>query len=930
MRSITKQALLVFILLISVSMGHGQSNKTVQGLLRDSLSRVISGASVQLISDKDTLGTSSSIAGIYTFSNVKADEFTIRVNSIGFEPFEQQLTYPKGETKLIIPGFELKTISNLIEEVVIDGVVTIQVKGDTLEYSTKNLKLRDDALTEDALKRLEGVEVDKDGNVTAQGEEVRRVRINGKDFFGGDVKTATQNLPADIIEKIQIIDDFGDMANITGNKTGDSEKVLNIVIDPSRNNGFTSTIRAGYGTDDRYQATASYMGMKDGMQFSVLGNMNNINAPLFDFNTTGGGARRGRGGPRGGFGGTQGLTNTASLGLSYRQDFSEKLTVYGSYSFGHDDQNILRSSLDMYENLNPDSVLHKNSESNTNTIGSNHRLESNLEWKPSDNDFIKISPQFGFGRTTTSALSDFRNILGGTLYSSENNDSYSVSSSPRFDISGLYNRKLNEEGRNLFFDMNLSSSATKQDQDRIIETLIADPNNAESSLNDVYRKTISEMDNSSWRGGASLSFIEPLSEFGKMEISYDYNFNTYDNNRQQTAFNEDGSVLEEDQYNFERMYDYSFVTHRLGANYNFDNDKIKYSIGASVQPNLLNGEAFVDGNHIDIRRRGLNFVPIARFEYQFSRQKNIRLNYSGSSNEPSITQIQPFTDNSNPTSIITGNPNLDAEFRHNLRLRFNDSDFQTGKTFFLMLNGSVTQDKIVSNMVQSRDPELGVVQETEYVNAEGAYNFNSFYHYGKSLKNKTYNVMLMGGLSYNNNVAFSNSEKNIAQNWMLNQGLMFRYTPSENLEISSGVRYMWDHTNNTLTQRKLKTSSWSPTLMGSVNITPTVIFGADLSKSFYQGNGFDENPFVINSYIEKKMLKANRGTIRFSAFDVLNERVNIARTNVEALNLISDTRTNSLAQYFMLTITYKLSKFAGGVEPGGESGGPGGMRRSRM
>lgn len=915
--------LIIYAVLLSLP-SFGQGGKRVQGMLRDSVSRIVAGASVQLISDKDTLGTSSNIAGIFVFENVKADKFKVKVNSIGFEPFEQEFTFKSGETQMQIPSFVLHGISNLLEEVVVDGVLTVQVRGDTLEYSTKDLKLREDAIAEDAIKKLQGVEVDKDGNITAQGEEVRRVRINGKDFFGGDVKAATKNLPADIIEKIQVIDDFGDMANITGNKSGDSEKVLNIVIDPDRNNGFTSTVRTGYGTDDRYQVTASYMGMKEDRQFSVLGNLNNINAPLFDFNTTGGGARRGRrGGGRGMFGGSEGLTNTASIGLNYRQDFSDKLTVYGSYSFGHDDQDIIRSTKDLYDNNNPDSVLFKNSQSNTNTIGNSHRFESNLEWKPTDKDYIKLSPQFGFGKTTSDALSDFKNILGDDLYNAEDNNSYSVSTAPRFGVSGLYNRRLSEKGRNLFFNMNWNSSSTKQDQDRILESMISDPNNADQSVSEIYRKTISEMDNKSWNGGASVSYLEPVSEFGKVEVSYDYNINTYDNNRAQSAYYEDGQLIEDDQYNFERMYDYSFQTHRIGANYNYDNNKLKYSVGASVQPNLLSGDARVDDNYVNIHRSGFNIVPIARFEYQFSRQKSLRLNYSGASNEPSITQIQPFTDNSNPTSVVTGNPDLKAEFNHNLRLRFNDSDFQSGKTLFVMMSASLTRDKIVSNMVQNRDPELGVVQETEYLNADGTYNLGGFYHYGKSLKDKTYNLMFMGGARYNNNVAYSDLEKNIARNWVLNQGFMFRYNPSENLELSPGVRYMWNHTFNTLTDRKLVTSSISPTFYGSINFSPTWIFGFDLSKSFYKGSGFDDNPFIINSYIEKKLLKGNQGAIRIAAFDILNEQINIARTNVEALNLVSDTRTNRLGQYFMVTLTYKLSKFAGGVAPQESQRGPG-------
>src|SRR5690606_156820 len=186
--------------------------------------------------------------------------------------------------------------SQLLNTVSIDGTPLITVKEDTLEYRSTDYKLKDGAVTEDLLKKLDGVEVDKDGGVTAQGEKITRVRINGKDFFGGDVQTATKNLPADVIDKIQIIDDYGDQANLTGNKTGDPERVLNIEIAPSKNKGDFGQFRVGGGTEERYQVTGMYNSFAENRQFSSLANLNNTNASLFDFNTQGGGARRGRGG----------------------------------------------------------------------------------------------------------------------------------------------------------------------------------------------------------------------------------------------------------------------------------------------------------------------------------------------------------------------------------------------------------------------------------------------------------------------------------------------------------------------------------------------------------------------------------------------------------------------------------------------------------
>lgn len=928
---------------------YGQT-RSVQGMLKDDKNRMVAGATVTLTSRLDSMSTGSSMAGIFTFDKIKADTFKITVSNLGFERFEQEFHFPQGQQKYVIPSLTLQQNSQMLEEVVVDGVPTVVVKSDTLEYTMKDLKLREGSVAEDALKKLQGVEVDKDGNVTAQGESVKRVRINGKDFFGGDLKTATQNLPANIIQKMQIIDDYGEMANITGNKNGESEKVLNIQIDPKYNQGHMTTLRAGYGTEDRYQATGMWMGMREGEQLSVLGNLNNTNAPLFDFNTTGGGARRGQGGGgrRGGgmFGGSDGLTKIGSIGLNFRKDFNDKLTAYGSYSYSHTDNTTLSERIQ--ENTLP-SIMQTDSISNrNNTVGGSHRFEANVEWKPSDKDYIKISPQFGFDKSDATTFSESTTYRSGAFNNSQTQDVLANSTAPRFGISGLYNRKLNDKGRNVFVNMNYNNAETKKDQDAILDRLLADPNNADTALSTIYEKTILEAKNKSWNAGASLNYTEPLSEKGRLEFTYDFNKNKYDNSNKQTGYDANGNLIAEDpKLNFDYNYDYSFATHKVGANYLYNGDKITYSIGAAAQPSQLRGDAISSGLVVPIHRNNMNWMPIARFEYKFSRQSNLSVNYSGTPNEPSVTQILPFDMSTNRTSIVIGNANLNPEFSHQLNVRFRKNDFQKGNNFFAFVNAGLTNNKIVSlsksYLDDLMDYQTGktnrtLVSETRYLNETGdkPFNVSSFYHYGKSLKEKTYNIMLMGGISYNKNIGYVSTEKddnmgqkNVARNIVFNQGLMFRYNPSENLEINPGVHYQYNHTENSLTNRTTNVSSWTPTLIGSVNITPTTIFGADLSKQFNNGYGagINANPFVINSYIEQKFLKERRGTIRLQAFDLLNQQTNVSRTVSESM--ITDSRTNRLGRYFMLLFTYKFQKFAMG-NPQGEDRFPGGMRRPRM
>lgn len=923
-----------------------QTGKVVQGMLRDNESRVVTGASVQLIAGKDTLGTSSSAAGIYIFNNVKADVFKIRVNSLGFDAFEQEFTFPKGDTKMIIPSFELKGIANMLEEVIISGVVSVQVKGDTIEYSTKDLKLREGSVAEDALKKLQGVEVDKDGNVTAQGESVTRVRINGKDFFGGDVKTATQNLPANIIQKMQIVDDFGDMANLTGNKSGSSEKVLNIQIDPQYNKGYMTTLRAGYGTEDRYQGTGMLMLLSNKTQVSILGNLNNMNAQLFDFSSMGGGARgrSGGGGGRSGrgmFGGAEGLTNTGSIGLNVRHDFSEKLKVYGSYSFGRDDNTTLSSNRTSYFGI--DQVDSSNTDNNS--IKASHRFEANLEWNITDKDYLKLTPQFGFDNNDNTGFENRRTYLGSAVNNIQKLNTISTSSAPRYNISGLYNRKLNDKGRNFFLNFNYDNAVTESDFNRVSDKLIGNVDDPNASLDSIYELTIQELMNKSWNAGGTLSYTEPLSEKGRLELTYDLNVNDYDNRNKQVGYDRDGNISDDSHLNFKNNYDYdydyAFTTHRAGASYIYSGEKLSYTVGASFQPTSLSGMAYSGATSALIDRKNFNIFPIARFEYKFSRQKNITVNYSGQTTEPGVSQILPFEVSTNRSNITIGNPDLDPEFRHQVQTRFRSGDFQKGNTFFAMLSANLTRNKIVNFTKSYTDDapaaeNVGLLRETRFLNAgESLYGINSFYHYGKSLKEKTYNVMYMGSISYNKNFSFTAvdrnaliGDKNITNNWVFMQGVGFRYNPSENLEINPGIRYTYNYTNNSAAGRgNLVVSSWIPNIIGSVNLSPTTIFGADLSKTFNKGYSNDANPFIINTYIEQKFLQGQRATIRLQAFDLLNEQTNISRV-VSGVSL-SDSQTNRLGRYFMLIFTYKLQKFSG-MNPFQEESGHGGMRRPRM
>jgi hypothetical protein len=698
-----------------------------------------------------------------------------------------------------------------------------------------------------------------------------------------------------------------------------------------------TTLRVGAGTEERYQATGMWMGLTDKTQVSVLGNLNNMNAQLFDFQTVGGGARRPRGGGPGGSWNPDGITNTGSIGVNIRHDFSDKLKAYGSYSYGRNDNDLLSSTNRLYTFETGEQT--ETGEENSNTIRANHRFEGNVEWNITDRDYLKLTPQFGFDNNESTALSQSSYYLGSLLDNSQEQNTLTNTQAPRYSLSGLYNRRLSENGRNFFINFNYNNANTENDYRRELERLVADPSNVDAELSEIYELTYQNVNNKNWNAGTSLSYTEPLGEKGRLEVTYDLNVTDYDNSNSQYAENEDGSANLKDALNFNYDYDYAFTSHRVGTSYTYRNDKVRYTLGASVEPTLLKGSAFSQTESAEIDRSNFNIIPIASFEYKFSRQSNITANYTGRASEPGVNQILPYEVSTSRTSTTVGNPNLDPEFTHGLRLRFRSGDFQKGKTFFAMVNGSLTNDKIVSSVKRYADDSedrVGLIQETGYLNetGESVYDINSFYHLGRSFKQNTYNIMYGGGLSYNKGISYVTEdadatlgEKNIQGRFNVRQFLGFRYLPSENLEINPGLRVDYTRTENSLNERVQNVIGWTPNILGSVNITPTTIFGADLSKTFNSGYGnLNVNPFIVNTYIEQRFLTGQRGTLRLQAFDLLNEQTNISRTVGD--NYIFDSRTNRLGRHIMLTFTFKLQKFALGA-PQEESRFPGGMRPPR-
>ncbi len=905
--------LLAFIAFIQLS-ANAQTGRKVSGSVKDSTGKAVSLASVRLLSAQDTLTSGTNTNGEFTFVKVRSSSFVITVTSLGFQSASRKYAYADGASALVLNPILLNLGSKLLNEVAISGEPVIVIKEDTIEYKASDYKLRENALAEDLLKKLPGLEVDKDGNVKAQGKAITKVRVNGKDFFGGDVKTATQQLPADIIDKIQIVDDYGDQANISGIKNGDPEKILNIEIRPDKNRGYFARGALGGGNKERYQASVNANSFKDKQQISFIGNLNNTNSSVFNFNGPGGGGGGqrvqiiGGGGRGGGFGGNgatgDGITLVGSAGLNYRDEWSKKLSSYGSYSFSNRENDVLSNQL-LQNNFQNSLILNDQNNSN-NTLSSNHRLNYNLEYRPDSLNFIKISPNFSFSGTESTGFSSYTQLNNAALSSAGVTSSNSASDVPNVGGNLLFNHRFAKRGRNVSVNLSVNNSETDQQRSELNQYT----NYTNSGDTEVYRNQYLDIINRSSNSGANFSYNEPLTRTSNLELSYNFNYTKYRNERQ--TFDVDQQANRTLNQSLTNDYDYSFTTNRVGLNYRVNKKKYNYSLGGSVQPTLLSGTAVIGDAFTVYKNTGLNFVPTARFSYNFSRTRSFNASYFGRSNEPSYNQLQPIPDVSNPQYSVFGNPNLNAEFNHRLNLRYNNFEFNTGNVLFTNLSASFTNNKVVSNIVRRNDPAVGLVQETRYLNTDGFFTLNGFYNYSKPFAEKKYVVSVNGSATFNNNISFSDGNMNTGKNWILTQGLNTQINPVKWLEVNPGFTYSYNtNSNDLITNTNTKVSTYGISFNSKTYFLKTFLIGVDLDKTFNSGYSslLAANPFIINSYLEKQFLKNKNATLRLQSFDLLDQNTSVSRS--VTANAITDSRSNRLSRYFMLSLNMRLQKFNG-------------------
>ena len=909
-----KCLLMLLMILFSPMAFAQQSGVNVTGsVVEQGSDTPIEQATVRLLNVKDSAmvrGVVSARNGSFTLKNVKKGSYLLHITFIGYDPLYQPLQITGKKNPVNVGKLELSDGAiELGEAVVIGKAPEVTVRNDTVEYNADSYKVTEGSVLEDLLKKMPGVEVDSEGKITVNGKEVKKVMVDGKEFFSDDPKVASKNLPAKMIDKLQVLDKKSDMAQMTGFDDGEEETVINLTVKPGMKQGWFGNAYGGYGSKDRYEGNAMVNRFVNNDQITFMGGANNTNNMGFsDLASTMFSGMGGGGGRRGGFGAGSGITSSGNAGLNFSKEFKpDKLTLGGNTRYSHSD-NDARSKSDRQNILPGDSSSYDNSEAMSRTKSDNFGVDFRLEWKPDTMTQLIFRPSFSFSHSMNDNFSDATTLDNERDTVDTNKSSnYSESNGYNLNASIDFSRKLNNKGR--VFSATLSGGNSDSYSDGMNRSDIVYFNQTDALKNSIIDQR-SRYDNKGFNYRAYVSWVEPIGHNNFIQATYSIS------QRKQEAlknvYNQDADGI----YNvldsaYSQSYRNNFISQRASLSFKSQRAKFNYTIGLNLDPSYSSSENFVGDTTLSkITRKVVNLSPMAQFNYMFDKRTNLRIMYNGRTSQPSMTQLQPVADISDPTNITIGNPDLNPRYTNNVFIRFQQFTPEKQRAFMIMANGSYIINDIVS--YTSYNQETGV-KTTTYKNVNGNYSGNVRMMLNTPLKNKKFSINSMTMASFANSNGYINEEKNTNRNLILSErgGIDFRSSYLD-LGVNGNIRY--NATSNSL-QKENNQNTFNYGAGGYTTIYLPLNFkiesDVNWSTNSGYGDGFKQNEVLWNASASKSFLKNNQGTLRFKIYDILQQRSNISRS--VTASYIQDSEYNTLGSYFMVHFIYRFSIFKGGA-----------------
>lgn len=886
---------------------------SLRGKVLDENSDPMMQASVRVLAAADSAlvkGVLTNENGNFSISGLKNGNYIVEVSFVGYDPVTRDVQIKGADQRL--GTINMNTAALMLAEAQVVGVRTpVKVMQDTVEYNADAYRTQPNAVVEDLLKRLPGVEVDSEGKITANGKEVSKILIDGKEFFSDDPTVASRNLPVDMVDKLQVVDRKSDLARITGVDDGEEETVINLTVKKGMNNGWFGNAEAGYGTGKRYKGNFIVNRFWNGNQLTLLGNLNNINELGFN-DGMGGRFRR--------FGGDNGITTSQSLGLNFNVGKEEIFRVGGNIMWSHTDRDTQSSSARTY--IFPDSNSYYDSDKQARDKGHQIRADFRVQWNPDSANTFEFRPSFNFSKndsySTSGALT-----RSGLLEEVTQSINRQQSNGTSYDVSGrlIYNHKFrNKPGRSFSVFANYSFNDTREKTSTYSWNkfyLLADS----VDLYDQYA------DNHTWNNNISarVSWTEPLGNPQKGNfLTFAYRFQYRWNNADKLTYDHpvtfpdgwEGDPLIGDELIFNSSLSNSFrndyMNQDIRAGFKHVSRKGSIDVGLSFVPQRSKSINLLDHAKSIPARNVLNIAPYLRYRVKFSQSRSMNIDYMGRSSQPSMAQLQPVADMSDPLRIVIGNPDLKPSFNHNVRFRFQDFNAEAQRSIMAMVDGQLVQNSIVQRTTY--DSQTGG-QTTTYENVGGVWNIRGMNMVSMPLRNRAFmfNNFLM--LNYSTAVSFNNGERNRSGSLFLRESPGLSWRP-DYLEFELRPFYSLQTVHYSLPTTAGRTvHSYGGNFRGTYNAPFGLSVSTDLEYSASSGysQGYDSKQWMWNASISYSMLRDRSLTLSLSAYDLLQQKSNVRRT-VNA-NYSEDVRYNSLTRYFMVSLSWKFNTFGKGNQP---------------
>ena len=928
-----KKSLLLLSLSLCVSAIYAQ-HKVSSFVYDASNSEPLEGATVRLLNAADSTlidGAMTDEMGAFALQNVNSGNYLLEISFFGFKTIYQKIEVK--EENLTLKPFPLEDDMKMLNELVVVGkAAQMTIKGDTIEFNAAAFKLGENAVVEDLLKKLPGVEITTEGKILVNGQEVTKIRVDGKKFFEGDVEMATKNIPADLIDKVQVLEQKSEMAQLTGFEDDDTERIINLTFKESKKKGMFGNVGGGLGADIkknpnlRYDANGFLNFINNNTQTAITANANNLNNSR---------STRGRG-SRGGSS-DNGITSSQNIGVTNSTYINEKLTLGGDLMFSH-------SQTDAKTDAVRENYLTENSFTQrtlTNSLSDLYSINGRFELefkKDSFNTFI-FQPNVGYTYSTSASREEFWVTDENDTTSSGYNRNNKSENNRNGGFTFMYNHKSSaKKGRS--FTARLNGGVTISDAANDFE------NHKYTLDTTINQKQRSLQDNQRYSSDLRLSYVEPLwNARNLLEIAAGIKFNhTYSEKNQYNFDGADYTIFNEDYSNTIKN---TFLSENIEVNYRLIQEKFNLTLGVNVEPSQTNNFViYGDKNDTTFFYSVINYAPTARFQYNFGKKHFIRLNYRGRTTQPSINQLQPVKNNSNLMNETIGNPELNPSFSHNFMANYSKLFEKNISTLNIDFRASAIQNAIVSNSIYDASGK----QYNQSINADKIpFNLNMGIMYNVAVFKRKLNINTTTRASYAriygytkrgvvpnfDLVELERGDLSTTDNSSVQEQLSLTYS-HDIFELGARGTFRYTNTYNYLSDINSDLFDWTTTGNFLLRLPKNFTFSTDVNYNIRRGyKNFDRNDVILNASLDKGFLK-NQLVLSVKVFDILQQRQNIRQ--VIGDNYMQYTTTNTLQSYFLVTLTYKISKFAGmttaeaeqGSQQQRRGGGARGERPSRM